>query len=142
MIWTVFFLAGVCLGEEEGIPLVSGICLVENEVYKRGLPPGKLTVGLQVQEDALYKLSSQDRMLDAGVTVRSHTMRCYVLCGYRGDSMSEAEGRMMAVLSLGVMPMAMLWRPHNGRANPEWKRFQRHWARPHIAGSSLRLCAL
>lgn len=63
----IFFLTGVCSGEDEGIPLVSGICLVENEVYNRGLPPRKLTIGLQMQADALYKLSSKDRILDAGI---------------------------------------------------------------------------
>jgi hypothetical protein len=67
LIWTtVFFLIGVCSGVDEGIPLVSGICLVENEVYKSGLPPGKLTIGLQVQAEALYKLSFKDRIIDAG----------------------------------------------------------------------------
>jgi hypothetical protein len=67
LLWIVFFLAGVCSGEEEGFPLLSGICLVENEVYQRDLPPGRITIGLQVLTDALYKMSSQGRVLQGGV---------------------------------------------------------------------------
>jgi len=62
-----FFLTGVCSGEEKGIPLVSRICLVENEVFQRALPPGKITIGLQVLTDALYKISSRDRVLHGGI---------------------------------------------------------------------------
>ena len=67
LLWIVFFLTGVCSGEEEGIPLVSGICLVENEVYQRDFPPGRITIGLQVLTDALYKISSQGRILHGGI---------------------------------------------------------------------------
>jgi hypothetical protein len=67
LLWLVFFLTGVCSSEEEGLSLVSGICLVENEVYQRDLPPGKITIGLQVQTEALYKISSQGRVIHGGV---------------------------------------------------------------------------
>jgi hypothetical protein len=63
----VFLWTGVCAADEQGFPLVSGICLVENEVYQKGLPPGKITIGLQVRTDALFKISFKDRVLHAGL---------------------------------------------------------------------------
>ena len=57
-------------------------------------------------------------------------MRCYVLVGYPGDTFSCAEARLVAVKSLGMCPMAMLYRDKQGKATEEWRRFQRAWARP------------
>lgn len=63
----VFLFTSVCTGDEEGFPLVSGICLVENEEYQKGLPPGEITVGLQVRSDSLFKISTQGRVLRGGL---------------------------------------------------------------------------
>ncbi|MGD0497570.1 MAG: hypothetical protein ABSC23_03940 [Bryobacteraceae bacterium] len=74
----------------------------------------------------------------AGFTKTSHVARCYVLCGYPKDTMEDAEGRMRRVLSIGVMPMAMLWRDNAGKASRAWSTFQRRWARPMIVGADFR----
>lgn len=60
-------MAGICAGNEEGFPFISGVCLVENEVYHRDFPPGKITVGLRVQSDSLFKLFDQNRVVQAGL---------------------------------------------------------------------------
>jgi hypothetical protein len=66
----------VCLGtgifaaDEQGFPLVSGMCLVENTAYQTGLPPGKITIGMQVRNDALFKISFKNRVLHAGLLRR------------------------------------------------------------------------
>ena len=57
-------------------------------------------------------------------------LRAYVLIGYQGDTFANAEGRLQAVLRLGVFPMAMLYRDDSGQRDQEWARFQRQWARP------------
>jgi len=62
-----FLFTGVCAGDEEGFPLVSGICLVENEVYQRGLPPGRITVGLQMRSDSIFKISARGRVFQGGL---------------------------------------------------------------------------
>lgn len=54
----------------------------------------------------------------------------YVLVGYPGDSMQDAEWRCRRVKSLQITPMAMLYRDRAGKTSPEWRRFQRSWARP------------
>ena len=62
IVWT-----GVCHAGEQGFPLVSGICLLENEAYRTGLPPAKITIGMQVLNDALFKVSSRGRVIKAGL---------------------------------------------------------------------------
>jgi hypothetical protein len=58
--------------------------------------------------------------------------KCYTLIGYPGDTMESAEHRLMQVVSLGMFPMAMLWRNEKGDTKEEWRRFQRLWVRPQI----------
>lgn len=77
-------------------------------------------------------------MLQQIYTPESHKVRAYVLCGYPRDTQAAAEERMRQVLSLGVFPMAMLWRDKDGKADASWRRFQRIWARPHIVGCKNR----
>jgi hypothetical protein len=71
-------------------------------------------------------------IIKAGFTVSSHSMRCFVLCGFKGDTISAAERRMAETLDAGFTPMAMLWKDETGRRDPEWGKFQREWARPAI----------
>ena len=73
----------------------------------------------------------------AGRYLRSHAMRCFVLCGYQGDSISYAEYRMRKTMQVGFTPMAMLWKDETGRCDPEWGKFFREWARPAIIYSRL-----
>lgn len=81
--------------------------------------------------------SAACRLLEAGFTARSHRLRCYVLIGYPKDTFALAEKRLREMLSIGFTPMAMLWRPETPAAQrhapgPEWRKFQRRWARPAI----------
>lgn len=70
------------------------------------------------------------RLLAAGFTTASHTLRAYVLIGYPRDTFEAAEARLNDTIAAGFMPMAMLWRGANGKRDAEWGRFQRQWARP------------
>jgi hypothetical protein len=65
-----------------------------------------------------------------GINPRSHVLRSYVLIGYPGDTINEAEKRLRKVLALGIIPMAMLWRDDTGRRDPAWVRFAWPWVRP------------
>lgn len=88
--------------------------------------------------DAFETLESASRrMLAAGFTEASHRMRCYVLIGYPRDTFALAEQRLRQMMSIGFTPMAMLWLPtlptqERHRPGPEWRSFQRRWARPTI----------
>lgn len=57
-------------------------------------------------------------------------IRCFVLAGYPGDTMENAESRLRAARNAGFMPMAMLYRDHKGEQDPSWIHFARLWARP------------
>lgn len=73
-------------------------------------------------------------LIDVGFTRQSHTLRCFVLCGYKGDTIEAATKRMIQVMDAGFTPMAMLWRCADGYRNPDFigGKFQRLWARPAI----------
>jgi hypothetical protein len=85
--------------------------------------------------DDLKPLQKAGEMLiDAGFTTQRHTLRCYVLCGYKGDTVEAATKRMIETIDAGFAPMAMLWRRDDGYRNPDFigSNFQREWARPSI----------
>ncbi|MDE2097996.1 MAG: hypothetical protein KGL39_12155 [Patescibacteria group bacterium] len=81
--------------------------------------------------------SAARRLLAAGFTAAAHRLRCYVLIGYPKDTFEAATKRLEDIASLGFTPMAMLWRPEHANAErftpgPEWRAFQKRWARPAI----------
>jgi hypothetical protein len=85
--------------------------------------------------DDLEPLQNVGRILqEAGYAVhpRSHSLRCFVLCGFKGDTTAKAETRMEETKTAGFTPMAMLWKDETGKRDPEWGKFQREWARPQI----------
>ena len=67
-----------------------------------------------------------------------HRVRCYVLIGYKGDTQEAALDRLNRVLSLGIYPMAMLYRDQRGQTDHSWRIFQREWARPSLIGAKLK----
>jgi hypothetical protein len=87
--------------------------------------------------------SAARRLLSAGFTARSHDLRCYVLIGFAKDTFDAAENRLRDMLSIGLTPMAMLWRPETPSEmkfapGPEWRAFQRRWARPAIIHAAMK----
>jgi hypothetical protein len=81
--------------------------------------------------------AAADRLLAGGFTSRSHRLRTYVLIGYPKDTLDLADVRLRQMLDIGFTPHAMLWSPETKsaekyRPGPEWRRFQRLWARPAI----------
>lgn len=78
-----------------------------------------------------------DRLLAAGFTRCSHRLRAYVLIGYPKDTFELATRRLNDMIGIGFTPHAMLWQPETPSAEkyrpaPQWKAFQRQWARPAI----------
>lgn len=79
--------------------------------------------------------SAARRMIDAGFTAASHRLRSYVLIGYPKDTLADADRRLRSLVDIGITPFAMRWRPENAAGErrapgPEWRKFQRSWARP------------
>jgi len=60
-------------------------------------------------------------------------LRCYVLIGFKNDTIKKAEQRLIEAYELGLLPFAMLYRNKEGdypHPETEWRRFQRKWCRP------------
>jgi len=77
------------------------------------------------------------KMLAAGFTRASHRLRTFVFIGFPQDTFEKAEKRLREMVEIGFTPYAMLWQPETPsaekwRPKPEWKKFQRSWARPAI----------
>jgi len=67
-----------------------------------------------------------------------HPLRAYVLVGYKGDTFSAAEKRLIDCAKAGFLPMAMLYRDEKGERDPAWVRFTWSWVRPAIVRSKLK----
>lgn len=81
--------------------------------------------------------SAARRLLEAGFTKQSHRLRSYCMIGYPKDTFELAEKRLRQLVSVGFTPFAMLWKPDTPSQEkyaptPEWRAFQRRWARPAI----------
>jgi hypothetical protein len=101
------------------------------------LKPKSVFFAYDTRDDAEPLREAGKMMIEAGFTVASHVLRCYVLIGYPKDSIEAAETRLRFALSCGFTPMAMLYRDTDGRTLKQWRAFQREWARPAIIHSSM-----
>lgn len=101
----------------------------------RKLKPKQMFFAYDTPDDREPLYEAGRMLLKAGFTVASHSLRCFVLCGYPKDTIDGAEVRMNDAMLAGFTPMAMLWKDNVGRVDPEWRKFQREWARPAIIHS-------
>lgn len=75
---------------------------------------------------------------EANITAENRKARCYVLIGYPGDNMENAEKRLIDTIKAGFFPFAMLWRNEKGEYKREWRQFQREWSNNIILGSKMK----
>ncbi len=96
----------------------------------RDLKPKQIFFAYDTPDDLESLREAGQVLINAGFTTASHSLRCYVLVGYPGDSMDKAKKRLCETIEAGFMPMAMLYRDEAGTTKKEWRKFQRTWARP------------
>jgi hypothetical protein len=101
----------------------------------RSVRPRQVFFAYDEESDYAPLVRAAQLCWQAGFTPRAHRIRAYVLCGWPKDTLPAAQQRMQRVLDLGIIPMAMLWRNTSGTTLPEWRRFQRLWARPAFSTS-------
>ena len=75
---------------------------------------------------------------DAGITFTSHVAKCYVLIGYDGDTIEQAERRLIDTIKAGFVPFAMLFKNTEGHEDKTWRRFQREWCNARIVGVKIK----
>lgn len=98
----------------------------------RGIRPRRMFFAYDAPDDHEPLRIAGQKLLSAGFTTASHTLNAYCLIGYGGDTFEKAEKRLKQCLDAGFCPMAMLYRGPQKKADTEWKRFQKTWARPAI----------
>jgi hypothetical protein len=101
------------------------------ELLKR-LRPKEIFFGCDTEEK-FYHLREALKLFKEAGYFSHNTLRAYVLIGYHGDTLENAERRLQRVKDIGVCPMAMLYRDLSGcvmEPERDWKRLQRMWARP------------
>jgi hypothetical protein len=81
---------------------------------------------------------------EAGFLGAAHETCCYVLIGYKGDTIEAAEKRLRDTVALGFFPQAMFL--NKGKKMEEadrliWNTFARSWAGKIIVGSKMKMAA-
>lgn len=94
-------------------------------------------------EDDLPSLETAIKVLKHSEWYRDYKCRCYVLCGYHGDTIELAEKRCMTLLKLGYYPFAMYYRNPADLSSkilkPRcWQDFCCTWTRPPCINSTKR----
>lgn len=96
----------------------------------REIKPSQMFFAYDTPDDLEPLIEAGKMLVASGITPGSHSMRCYVLCGFKNDSFDKAHKRMVQTIMAGFMPMAMLFRDKDGLRDKDWMRWQRQWARP------------
>jgi hypothetical protein len=107
----------------------------------RWLRPKQVFFAYDTPDDLAPLRRAGEMLLRSGYTRASHQLRCYVLVGYPRDAFADAQRRLLETMSAGFLPMAMLWRNHEGRTESCWRDFQRRWARPAAMAKAYREAA-
>lgn len=94
--------------------------------------PESLFFAYDTPNDLAPLVEAGKMLRTAGFTKASNNVRCYVLCGYKGDTFDKAQARMGKVWKAGFFPFAMLYRDKDGEVDTTWSQFQRQWANPKI----------
>jgi hypothetical protein len=104
----------------------------------RDLKPKEIFFAYDTPDDYEPLVIAGKKLLDAGFTTASHTLRAYVLIGHPVDTFDKAEKRLYQTIGAGILPMAMLYRDQKGKVSKDWARFQTEWARPAIVNTKIR----
>ena len=84
----------------------------------------------------LEPLVNASRLLNKAGILKNNIYGCYVLIGYKGDTILNAEQRLNKTVELGFFPQAMLF---NRKKDYDWRHFQREWANKKIVGYKMKL---
>ncbi len=82
--------------------------------------------------DTWQALGPLHKAVDRLSFLRRRQLRCYVLCGFNGETIEQAHKRLEAVWKMGALPFAQLYRSPEGKEaySAEWRALAREWSRP------------
>ena len=104
----------------------------------REINPERLYCAYDTPDDYDPLVQAGKMFLDAGFPNGHSQLCCYNLIGFKGDTFSKAEKRLIQTWDAGFMPYAMLYRDEKGESDHEWRRFQREWVRPQIIRAKMK----
>ena len=90
-------------------------------------------------DEAIYDLMKAAYLLKK--YFKRWKLRCYVLIGFRNDTIEKAEKRLVKAWEFGFLPFAMLYRNRQGdypKPEKEWRHFQRTWTRPAAIATKIK----
>lgn len=113
-------------------------------VFSGGLEAARVTDtiaddlrGLRIAEvflaaDTAESLKVLRRAIDRLSFLPRKKLRVYVMVGWNGETIAQAEARLEAVWAAGGLPFCQLYQPadHWIEYAPEWKALHRTWSRP------------
>lgn len=103
-----------------------------------GIPVKQMFFAYDEPDDLEPLIEAGKKLLEV-FTFSSKRLRCYVLCGYPGDTIAAAEERMYETVDAGFWPMAMFYRGKGKFKRPEeWRYFQGLWAQPVVMNSVVK----
>jgi hypothetical protein len=91
--------------------------------------------------DHLGAIRTLERVADLMSDFSIEKKRCYVLIGFNGESIAEAERRLETVFRLGFLPFALLFRGSGYRSTDHsrsWRLLQKKWCRPAAFRAAMR----
>lgn len=91
--------------------------------------------------DTLSALGPLEQAISRLQFLGRERLRCYVLIGFGGETIEQADSRLRAVWELGAMPFAMLYQPPTARRirwPADWRALQRTWTRPAAMKAEMR----
>lgn len=112
--------------------LEAALLTPEMAVRLHGLHPETLFFAYDTPNDLAPLVEAGKMLISAGFSKASNKLKCYVLCGYKGDTFDKAQNRMGKAWKAGFFPFAMLYRDYEGKYSTKWKQFQGQWANPTI----------
>ena len=118
--------------------LEAALLTPEMAAQLKGLKPERMYFAYDTPNDLEPLIEAGKNLINAGFTKASNVLKCYVLCGYKGDTFDKAQRRMGEAWDAGFMPMAMLYRDRKGEVSKDWKRFQVQWANPIITACNCK----
>jgi hypothetical protein len=82
-------------------------------------------------------------LIEAGKLLKQYEFKrrqtcCYVLIGYKGDTIEKARKRIHQTIDAGFWPYAMLYKDEQGREDKTWRQFQRTWCNKTIVGIQIK----
>ncbi len=97
------------------------------------LNPKQIYFAYDTPDDLEPLIIAGKKLHEAGFSEKSHALRCFILCGYQGDSISKTQARINKVMQLGFTPMVMYYRPDNKTIlDKEWAKFIRIYSMPRL----------